>query len=48
MEVSVIIPVYNEKATLQQVIALVEQAPYVKEIIVIDDGSTDGTRQRLQ
>jgi len=48
MEVSVIIPVYNEKATIQQVIELVEQAPYQKEIIIVDDCSTDGTREILQ
>jgi glycosyltransferase involved in cell wall biosynthesis len=48
MEISVIIPVYNEKATIQKVIELVQQAPYEKEIIVIDDGSSDGTREILQ
>lgn len=48
MEISVIIPVYNEKATIQKVIELVQQAPYEKEIIVVDDGSSDGTREILQ
>src|SRR5690348_17722382 len=48
MEVSIIIPVYNEKNTIQQVIELVQQAPYEKEIIIVDDGSTDGTREILQ
>ncbi len=48
MEVSVIIPVYNEKSTIQQVIELVQQAPYSKEIIIVDDCSTDGTREILQ
>src|SRR5579885_2206658 len=48
MEVSVIIPVYNEKATIQQVIDLVQQAPYPKEIIIVDDCSTDGTREILE
>ncbi len=48
MEVSVIIPVYNEKSTIQQVIELVQNAPYPKEIIVVDDCSTDGTRAILQ
>jgi glycosyltransferase involved in cell wall biosynthesis len=48
MEVSVIIPVYNEKATIQQVIELVQNVPYSTEIIVVDDCSTDGTRAILQ
>ncbi len=48
MEVSILIPVYNEKNTIQQVIELVQQAPYQKEIIIVDDGSTDGTREILQ
>ena len=48
MEVSIIIPVYNEKNTIQQVIAQVQQAPYQKEILIVDDGSTDGTRDILQ
>ena len=48
MEVSILIPVYNEKNTIQQVIALVQQAPYQKEIIIVDDGSTAGTRDILQ
>ena len=48
MEVSIIIPVYNEKNTIQQVIEQVQQAPYQKEIIIVDDGSSDGTREILQ
>jgi glycosyltransferase involved in cell wall biosynthesis len=48
MEVSIIIPVYNEKATIQEVIRRVQEAPYPKEIIIIDDCSTDGTREILQ
>lgn len=48
MEVSIIIPVYNEKNTIQHVIEQVQQAPYQKEIIIVDDGSSDGTREILQ
>ncbi|HEY7349255.1 MAG TPA: glycosyltransferase family 2 protein [Ktedonobacterales bacterium] len=48
MEVSVIIPVYNEKATIQRVIEMVQQTPYSKEIIIVDDCSTDGTRAILE
>ena len=44
---SVFIPVYNEKETIQEVINRVIYAPYRKEIILVDDGSTDGTRDIL-
>ena len=40
---SIIIPVYNEKDTIKDIIKAVEETPFRKEIIVIDDGSTDGT-----
>lgn len=43
---SIIIPVYNEPNTIGQVIDYVKSVdigPYTKEIIVVDDGSTDGT-----
>ncbi len=40
---SVIIPVYNEKESLEAVIEAVRNAPFSKEITVVDDGSTDGT-----
>src|ERR1019366_1262883 len=49
MKVSIVIPVYNEFHTFSQVLERVRRAPLpagcVKEIIVIDDGSTDGTTQ---
>lgn len=51
MTLSVIIPVYNESATILRVIAAVNAAPLSgmeKEIIVVDDGSTDGTRDALK
>jgi glycosyltransferase involved in cell wall biosynthesis len=43
MKLSVIIPVYNEQTTIEQVIDEVNAVPLEKEIIVVDDGSTDGT-----
>ena len=43
-----IIPVYNEVATIQEIIERVKQAPFKKEIIVVDDFSTDGTRELLE
>ena len=47
---SVVIPVYNEARTIVEVIGRVLNAPVdlAKEIIVVDDASTDGTRQLLQ
>jgi glycosyltransferase involved in cell wall biosynthesis len=48
MKLSIVVPVYNEKNTVLQIIERVEKTPYDKEIIVVDDCSTDGTRQILQ
>ena len=44
---SVVIPVYNEEGTLAEIIRRVRAVPIRKEIIVVDDGSTDGTRGLL-
>ncbi len=48
MKLSVIIPVYNEVETILEVIKRVKEAPFEKEIIVVDDGSTDGTARILE
>jgi glycosyltransferase involved in cell wall biosynthesis len=48
MKLSVIIPVYNEVATIQEIIEKVKEAPFEKEVIVVDDCSTDGTRDLLK
>jgi glycosyltransferase involved in cell wall biosynthesis len=47
VKLSVVIPVYNEEATIRQVLHNVAALPIAKEIIVVDDASTDGTRQIL-
>jgi glycosyltransferase involved in cell wall biosynthesis len=47
MKLSVIIPVYNERDTVELLLKRVEAAPYEKEIIFVDDASTDGTRELL-
>jgi glycosyltransferase involved in cell wall biosynthesis len=44
---SVVIPVYNEKETILRIIDKVLQLDFVKEIIVVDDGSKDGTKELL-
>jgi glycosyltransferase involved in cell wall biosynthesis len=44
---SIVIPVYNERATIETLLARVSAVEVDKEIIVIDDGSTDGTREWL-
>ncbi|HMK53553.1 MAG TPA: glycosyltransferase [Methanobacteriaceae archaeon] len=43
MTVSVIIPAFNEYKTVSKVVEVVKSLKYVEEIIVVDDGSTDGT-----
>jgi glycosyltransferase involved in cell wall biosynthesis len=46
--VSIIIPVYNERAYIEEVLLRVQAASLEKEVLVIDDGSTDGTRDLLR
>ena len=48
MKLSVVIPVYNEKHTILQLLDCVRNVNLSKEIIVVDDYSTDGTREILQ
>ncbi|MGN0014115.1 MAG: glycosyltransferase family 2 protein [Candidatus Gastranaerophilaceae bacterium] len=50
-KVSILIPVYNEQNTLEQLVQMVENATFAgleKEIILIDDCSTDGTKEILK
>ncbi len=47
MRLSVIIPVYNEINTIAEIIKRVKSTPYETDIIVVDDGSTDGTADVL-
>lgn len=48
MKLSIVIPVYNEKATLPTLVQKVEAVDLTKEIILVDDFSTDGSRELLQ
>ena len=48
MKLSVVIPVYNEKQTILKVLERVQSVEITKEIIVVDDCSTDGTREVLR
>ncbi|MBI5302948.1 MAG: glycosyltransferase family 2 protein [Chloroflexi bacterium] len=47
LKLSIIVPAFNERATILKVIERVQASPFEKEIIVVDDGSTDGTRDLL-
>ena len=48
MKISVIIPVYNEALTIKEIIFRVQNVDLEKEIIVVDDHSTDGTSAQLK
>ena len=48
MDITVLIPAYNEAKTIREIISRVQKTGLVHEILVVDDGSTDGTREILQ
>lgn len=48
MKLSVIVPIYNERTTIETVLDRLAALPCEKEVIVVDDGSTDGSRQFLE
>ncbi|GBF39260.1 glycosyltransferase family 2 protein [Leptospira selangorensis] len=49
MKLSIVIPCYNEKQTIKNILETVKKVPYKdKEIILVDDFSTDGTRELLK
>jgi len=48
MKISVIMPVFNERETLQRILEKIKNVNIEKEIIIVDDHSTDGTRGILE
>jgi glycosyltransferase involved in cell wall biosynthesis len=48
MTITCIIPAFNEAARIAAVLAAVTDHPMIDQIIVVDDGSTDGSRQVLE
>ena len=47
-KLSILIPVYNERGTILELLKRVKSTPFKKEILVVDDGSSDGTREILK
>jgi len=45
---TVLMPVYNERATLRELLDRVLASPVPKEVLIVDDASTDGTRELLR
>jgi glycosyltransferase involved in cell wall biosynthesis len=48
MKISVVMPVYNEIGTIDEILNRVQAVAMEKEIVIVDDYSTDGTRERLK
>ena len=48
MKISVVVPVYNERNTIKEILRQIQNVDLEKEIIVVDDYSTDGTREILK
>ena len=48
VKLSVVIPVYNEKGTFEELLRRIARVRIPKEVVVVDDASTDGTRERIR
>jgi glycosyltransferase involved in cell wall biosynthesis len=47
-KLSVVVPVYNERTTIEEILRRIQAVEIDKEILIVDDGSTDGTREFLK
>jgi len=47
MKLSVIIPIFNERNTLDQLVERVQRTSFEKEVLLVDDGSTDGSSEQI-
>jgi glycosyltransferase involved in cell wall biosynthesis len=47
-KISIVIPVYNEHNTIEEILRRVDEVQMRKEVVIVDDCSTDGTRQYLE
>ncbi len=47
-ELTIVVPAYNERETIREILARVRELPISSEVIVVDNCSTDGTREILQ
>ncbi len=48
MKLSIIIPVYNERNTVEKIVSQIRAVAVEKELLLVDDGSTDGTREVIR
>ncbi len=48
IRVSIIVPVYNEERTVEELVRRLKEVPLEKEVVIVDDGSTDKTREILE
>jgi glycosyltransferase involved in cell wall biosynthesis len=47
LRLSVVVPVYNERHTIEEIVERIRAVPIPKQIVLVDDGSSDGTREVL-